>query len=113
MYAVYVLRLEIGRLCHSSVGSGVICHFTVSAWIQYSRRLPPGAGWICGTSWATAARGFRTRAARASNSAASLLPSVHSSAAPPATPKKERRVDADTAGSVVRTYSYCKYGRTG
>src|SRR4051812_14134108 len=113
MYAVYVLRLEIGRLCHSSRRSGVTCHFTVSAWIQYSRRRPPGAGWICGTSWAIAAGGLRTRDAEASNSAASFPPSVQSSAVLPAKPKKERLVDADTAGSVVRTSSYCKYDRTG
>src|SRR4051794_1079603 len=112
MYAVYVLRLEIGRLCHSSRRDGVICHFTVSAWIQYSRRRPPGAGWICGTSWAIAARGLRTRAAVASNSAAPSEPGGPGGGAPRATPKNDRRVEADTAESLVRPYSQCKYVRT-
>ena len=35
----------------------------VCAWIQYSRRTPPGAGWICGTACAAAACGRRTPAA--------------------------------------------------
>jgi hypothetical protein len=94
------LRLEIRRLCHSSLRSGVISQLRVSACSQYSRRTPPGCGWICGTSSAAANFGRCTRAATASarpsafgeSTATSSPPIVHSSAAPPASPKKERRV---------------------
>ena len=66
----------------------------------------------------------RTRAAAASawrsvsgpSTATSSPPIVHSSAAPPARPKNERRVvglSAMGARSLVRAYSLCKYDRTG
>jgi hypothetical protein len=50
VYARNTCRPGIERLCQSSRPDGMMLRFRVIAWIQYSRRTPPGWGWICGTS---------------------------------------------------------------
>ena len=115
-------------MCQSSRLVGTMRHRCVCAWIQYSRRTPPGAGWSCGTACAAAACGRRTRAAvasaflRAAGESTTTFspPIVHSSAALPARPKNDRREVGRLSASgvmgariLVRLYSVYKYVCTG